>query len=436
MSNDNAYGRILQFVWGNEVLDITNDYGYRLSLDAWQPAVGRRSANMLGGRSVYEPVQESLPIQIRADSPDGVMRAIDKLNQMLEAADIFYQYEVGNPVVMYFRSKDAQIKQPLASLVRRSLSPIRLPSNFINMVEGQERTEYSVETAINFERDGQWLYPAEVLTSPLASTYWQNIYTFSFVNDVAKHSSPAQYALQISTSSTQSPVGFVVLQSAGMLDLRTTPSSGTNVPTPETGSTSGNVFRVSATDRLGYNFTDGTNTVNTSYHVFVKLRVNSGSWRIRACDYTYPDQFNTPYITLSGTSPQVVYLGIWRKTNAASVGIQYIEDSAGTLDIDSVLIVGIDENTNVVGFTTTQTTNLAHVSTFGAAPLSQLVPFINLSDWDSAGVSGDLYLQVSGASSKVMPYLMAGTRMNPHTGAVFLSAFQSLTRWVAQPGVN
>lgn len=435
MSQDNNYGRVLQFVWGTEMVDITTDYGYRLTLNAWQPAVGRRSPNMLGGRSVYEPVEEEIPLQIRADSPDGVARAIDKLNQMLEAADIFYQYEVGNPVVMYFRSQDAQTKQPLACLVRRSLSPIRLPSNFISMIE-LDRSVYAVDIVMRFERDGCWLYPQEVLTSPSASTYWQNIYTFNFVNDVAKHSSPAQYALQIATASTNSPNGFIVLQSAGMLDLRTTPSAGANVPTPEAGSTSGNVFRVSATDRLSFNFTGGTNTVNTSYHVFVKLRVNSGSWRIRACDYAYPDQFNTPYITLSGTSPQVVYLGIWRKTNAAGVGIQYIEDSAGSMDVDSVLIVGIDENTNVVGFTTAQTTSFAHISTFGAAPLTQLVPLINLSDWDSAGVSGDLYLQVSGASSKIMPYLVAGTRMNPHTGAAFLTAFQSLTRWVAQPGVN
>lgn len=436
MSNDNSYGRVLQFVWGTEMIDVTNDYGYRLSLDSWQPKVAQRSPSMLGGKSPYSPVEEQIPLQIRAESPDGITRAINKLNRMLEAADIFYQYETGTPVVMYFRTGDAWDKQPLACLVRRSMGPVTLPSNFISMMEGDYRTKgyLAVDVVLRFERDGLWLYQSEAQTSASASSYFQNIYTFNFANDIAQHSSPAQYVLQIVTNSTVSPVGYFVLQSAGYFELKTTPSAGTYVATAETGSTSGNVFRVSASGKLNWGLT-GTST-NINHHIFVKLRANSGSWRIRAVDYAYSDQFNTPYMTITGTSPQILYLGLFRRDNMGSIGVQYIMDSAGTLDIDSVLVVGVDHDTNVVGFSTTQTASSTPITTVGAAPLTRLSPFINLASWDVASVSGDLFLNVSGNAHKVLPYLVAGTRMNPHTGAVFLTAIQILYRWVGQPGAN
>lgn len=433
MSSDNLYSRVLQFTWGSEMIDITNDYGYRLSYDTWQPAQSRRSKNMLGGRSPYEPTEERLPLQIRAETPEGVTRAISRLNQMLERADIFYQWEVGNPVVFHYRTADTQDKQPMSALVRRSLAPIAIPSDFITMMEGTKEL-YTAEVLVRFERD-VFVYPSELQQTSLVTTLWQNITTLTF-GDYAYHSSPAQYTLQISTSSAQSPNGYVAFQGGGSFELLTTPSSGTYVSTPETGSTSTNVFRVSATGALTW-ATSGS-LPESGYHIFVKLRMNSGAWRIRAIKPNYPGVYNTPFITVVGTSPQVLYLGIYRvaETPISEIGLDLIRDTAGTLDIDSIMMLGIDEHTNVVGFSTTQTNTLAHISTFGADPIARLSTKIFMSDWDVGSVSGDLWLNTIGQSTKVLAYFVAGTRMNPHTGIVFLTSGHILYRWVAQPGGN
>jgi hypothetical protein len=387
---------------------------------------------MLGGRSIYEPVEERLPIQVRADTPEGLTRAINKLALMLETADIFYQYETGNAVLFHYRSKEAQDKQPLTAMVRRSLAPIVLPTDYVSMSEG-DKEYYTAEVVIRFER-GDWLYPSEAITSSTVTTHWQNIYTATFT-DYAYHQSPCQYTLGIGSNTTVSPNGYIAFQADGTTELLTTPALGTYSTTAETGSTSGNVFRVSATGNLSWTFAGGSSS-QRAFHVFVKLRMNSGSWRIRSVDYGYPNQVNTPYQTVVGTSPQVLYLGVHRVPAAiGAIGIGLIEDTAGTLDIDSLLVLGINESTNIVALSTTQTSSSTHITTFGADPLTTLSPKIYLGDWDIASISGDIWILNRGQTIKIMPYLVGGTFMNPYSAGL-LSAYHVITRWIAQPGGN
>lgn len=340
---------------------------YRLSFGMWSPKVARRSANPLS--LPYASVQEEMTIDIKGATPAECYARLEALNTLLDQAERWYNNELVPIVLVKYQPKGSDLTVPLQDVCigggadDASAALVTLPDDFnyggtVSFLKGI-RLRF-------WRKNGLWLGITEELTT--SNVAQPGPVTINW-GDYAPVLSPVDLVLgsnQVAGSDTGSLItGYIVnthdadhilsvLGTAEISGSSVATGDSTNLPTQGT-----NVarFTVNPTN-IGYWDIDALPLNECEYFAaFVKARNNSASIKGYMQVVLHDGSLIGQEQEVNQSTAKVTMLGIFPTRGRALQKLLSTGDfaltfrSAGasiTIDIDSLLFVGINRATNIM----------------------------------------------------------------------------------------
>lgn len=340
-------------------VDLVDGTNYTLLERGWSPAVSRKRRSLIGGRSRYEEVAESITCNIIGTTGATLLANQAKLATALFQAQRFADGEDVDPVILKCQPQGSTGAAALQSVIMGTdgNATLGLPASFndylmIFEIDG---------VRIPLSRRGAWL-DAEETPAASSSVVSPSILDVTFAASV---SNPSPVKLSLSGFTNVQPeitAGLVLAtNSADKLAIWEAEDFGTDgTPTVEAGARGGEVRRFDNT--LTSSFTtsyslSATEAANLNRcHIWAVLRNNSLSttWRILPLlEGLGDDAYGLPTLVgVDSQDPQTVYLGELVMNNPATtllIDITASDSGSGqTLDIDFFLVMRSDEQGHVL----------------------------------------------------------------------------------------
>lgn len=360
---------------------VTVDFGnttsgnYKLSPGGYTPKVNGLRLAAIGGRGIYEEVEETIRFEISDTTAAGCYSRLNTLAKLLLQANRFARGEAVSPVLIQLSPDNASVSSsgsPLQALVfgspESNLAGLTLTQRFESA--GYQFVLEDVEISII---RGVWLQGTEAKTVT-GNTVGQ-IASFTFSTDV-DYMSPTDFFVSALVNGYSSPLMMFVLGSGsnsiqvGAIAATGTPPGDaqyTYVNDAANISRVANVLRMTPTDtveRWCQAITYGTFTAGKRYAVLVSCRNNSSttSFGVRlgvqyksphVLPVVYSEQRTVkPYV--GSAAPGYVSLGTFVAPLASTADAGLIlmvtaSAAAGSIDFDTIVLIEID-NASVVQF--------------------------------------------------------------------------------------
>lgn len=343
---------------------------YRLSYGDWAPNVARRATNPLG--LPYMPVLESFTIDIKGATPDQALNRLQTLNTLLDQAERWYNNEIVAPVFIRYQPKGSAKSTYFSDvLIGRGLgnqsdTPIlTLPSDFNSV--GDFSYIQSIRVAV-WRKNGLWLCETESQSVTNVAQPGPLTVTWS---DFANILSPVDISFGANSgvgATAHTPSGYVVVTHdnryivpiAGTAEL-----SGSGAATADAAHlpTNANIARFTVNPTISGLYAAGSlPTTEVEYFAaFCKVRNNSTTIDAFISGQTTTLLQQEVKIPAAPSAPPlVVFLGIFPTRGRAlpafgatfptgNFGINLRSAGASiTVDVDELLLVGINRATNIV----------------------------------------------------------------------------------------
>lgn len=338
------------------VLDLNDGVNYRLRHDTWSPAVAARRASLLGGRGLYEDVEETMTLDVLGTTPAQALTNLGNLSAALDQADRWSLEENVSPLILSYMPSGSALGHALQTTVlgRYDQQPMVGLSAGFNDV-GYLYEIHDVE--VRFKRRGSWLDTAETATS--TATDAGEILTATFSGN-ATVSSPVRVGFTSNVPSL--PNGAIMLfakAASKFLLINAKDMAGatayTSIVATTANARSGNVLRYTPTGTT----VAQSNSVAAAFTskktaVFATVRNNgSATYQIEFTAVTSVGAtvVRTPpaYIDASTTNPRTVFLGYVANPVGAlgSYNIRITASATGSsLDIDEIVLMDVDDETS------------------------------------------------------------------------------------------
>jgi hypothetical protein len=333
----------------------SNDY----SVSSWSPAVAARRRGQLAGQGPYSNVVESMVISIA----DPVLTNLAKLSQLMAQAEAWAEGEQVAPVQIHYKPHSSSANTLMAAILgpaRPGEPMIVPPRNFgispvTKMLDG---------VTLRFLRRGAWLGASNNQVSSAATI--PSVRTVTFSGAAAVAASPVDANLILAGAANVGndlPDSFSVFASdsnrIGLFEAEDMTATGfTSVADAANGASGGNVLRYTpsgtAITQTGQKVVTSVIDQSSRRIAFLaNFRNNSGTTsfkvRVAASAGTDPDGW-TPWVTIGPdiSAPVWINLGTlaFRK-NLFAIRLQVQASAAsGTLDIDTVVLVAMDDSTS------------------------------------------------------------------------------------------
>ena len=342
---------------------------YQLVYGSWSPNVSKRKSNLLSGNVSYQPVIEEITLNIIGATAAICRHNLQLLANMLDQADRWYDGQIITPVRVWYQPKGSTAAAVYNTLVlgNRSIDDwLQLPVTF-----DETGQIYRVNgVVVRFLRAGLWLQNDAANTANTGALANGNIgsLTLPTVNNIP---SPCDCLFgTFATASIPQPVPTSVLIVAGRnkptnvarlvkvdAEGMTTAGKYTSVNDAARNAVNGSILRYTPTDTLynesNYNSvtiagnvfaiyaTVRNNSTTTTFKIKVTCAAATSATSASVARSTTPET----YIDASIQTPRVVFLGTLARTGPTmnlNVTIQS-SAAASSLDIDSIVIVAIDD---------------------------------------------------------------------------------------------
>lgn len=348
---------------------------YPLQMGGYVPKVNGLRAAAIGGRGIYEEVEETITFDVVDTTAGGCYSRLNTLSKLLLQATRFARGEAVTPVKLQYSPDGATVSSsgsPLEALVVGC--PDSNPAG-VGLAPTIDQTGYLfriTDVSITIIR-GVWLQGTEVQS--VAGNVNGQIASYTFATNVDYLSPTDAFISAITNGYTQPLVMFVMGSGSNSIQVGAIASTGTPPGDPQytyvndsaNNSRVTNVLRMTPTDtteRWCQAITYGTFTAGKRYAVLLSCRNNSST---TSFGLRLSVQYKTPHIVpilyseqriikpYSGSAaPGYVSLGtfvapITSSADAALIIGVTASAASGSIDFDTIVLVEID-NASVVQF--------------------------------------------------------------------------------------
>lgn len=343
----------LQLSDGVTTLDLNDGISYGL-LKGWIPRVARRSAGLLGGRSLYGPVTESIPIRVMGSTAAGALAALGDLAEMLDRVQRWADRDPTiAPWILTYQPDGSTLSQPLTALVE-SAAPsgdlLSLPATFNEYLKGFEINP----VIMTLTRRGLWLTSEATATAAAADNPAVLSASFGARLDIA---GPTAIRLTgISAGTDLMDTGYVLVSDAdpqslygenfAIYDATLLSLSGASL-VADAGALAvgGSVARLDAeTSQTATLTIPSVEADQRIIYLFAAARNNHASttWRIRPKSTGYADTIGRwQTIDATTTDPRILSLGLLAGSAPSHINVTVELETAasvGTLDINYIAV--------------------------------------------------------------------------------------------------
>lgn len=430
---------------------------YRLVDESWSPAVAGLRRSQLGGAGPYEDVSESMEIAVSGSTVGACMSYISTVTNLLQQSERWYRGENVSPVLIKYSPKGAPVSSAASPLQAAILG--RAGDNFITIPPTLEsNATYKAGVQLNFVRRGQWVYQASTSSASAASN--PTVITVPLTTNITTPSTFEYYVAGLLNVPVSSPGLFVITApSASYFDIFAGSAVSVSAPfTHVSGSAAsaygGSVVRftpantseqsiswdlsVSLTNtsgsfmrRIAVFVIAANNSATTSFSMRMGFRNVNAYYSTDASVYTQSTVIDT-----STTSPRVVPLGIiHRGDGTLSTLLVTASSASGTLDVNYIAIVGVDDQRVSIHQMTTglnwTITGTSAVANFNYNPITDLAPSFSGDGRDGTDAYGQ---QIAGysyttpvSSGSTISFLTLGTAGSKWVLASSAGSVRSLT---------
>lgn len=388
---------ILRLTNGAETIDL-NDGEYYGLIEGWVPRVARRRSSELGGRSVFEDVQETIPIRISGSTE---AEALAKLARIASALDRVAQFAQGNeiaPWVIEYQPEGSTLSAPVQALIVDTAAAgqdlIQLPVTFNKYIRAYEINPVYVPLT----RRGLWL--GEIQAAKDNGAENPSVITVDLIESL-----PVPGPTQIKLTAIEASTPLIDDAYILFTDIPPESAAGFNFAVYDYADMSSTEFAAEAdTDDAIGGFvmqidaaTDQTGTITVSVgaerkqlYIFVAVRNNHATttWKMRAVSGGY-QALATRWHTIdaSTTNPRIVALGLLSSNIAShsTIDLEFVTaGSVGTLDIGHVVVFPRAPNSQVIAIiggdyssaAYTRLINIDHQSLTALDPLLGIETFV------------------------------------------------------------
>lgn len=347
---------------------------YRLSYGGWSPKIAQRNKSPFG--LPYLAVVEEMTIDIKGSTPDQVLNKLQTLNALLDQGERWYNNEIVAPVFLRYQLKGSALSTYLKDTIiggyanGQSAEMVTVPNDF--NVLGEIYFLKGVQLKF-WRRIGTWLGESE--SQSLSNQSQRSIMQHTWTS-AAPTLSPLDLKIYVDTAPGSSPQsGFVIVthDETYLSFVNGETLGGAATADAANNSVGGNVgrFTCSTTQQEGFKELFTENFYQCEYvAVYATVRNNSATDDVYLqanVNFTnYP--ILAPEIKIDKSAspvPQAVFLGVFPTGGRQPfhVGIYY-RSLAGTptVDVDQMLVVGINRATNIIALPSFKINNSAALS--------------------------------------------------------------------------
>jgi len=351
----------------NGTINLQDDTNYNV-LQGWQPKVGTRRGSTLGGRGVFNDVDEFVPIRVysKTSAADAYSALVD-LSEAMEQAASWARGGPDDPVIFEYGAEGSGLGSALEAVVwgahERAPELLSLPVRFNELMNVWEINPVTLP----IRRMGVWLDAEVSEDSASAAAQVPNEITATFANSVAIPS-PTKVTITLDSVCLLDSAAFVLL--SGDDDpfnfISAEDLGGTNFSTvadTTNKARNGSVKRFTPPDTNSYSaaLDFGLSTYDADLiFIFGAVRNNSGSaeWAVSITMYDrrLVELPTTRPVVIGNdtTDPQLVYFGSvasipdFRKIQ---LNVQ-VDDTTGspTLDFDYFVLMKVSENARAISY--------------------------------------------------------------------------------------
>jgi len=363
-----AYGTIT-ITDGTTTATLTDGSNYALVDGGWAPGVTRLRAATLGGRGPYEDVLEELTVNVMGTSGAVCLANLGTLSNLLDQAERWGRGEPVNAVTVTYQPQGSTLAAALSAVIvaRGREGGLVNPPAFNDLLMCYEIPN----VLVSFVRRGLWLGAAET-TSTSAAADNPTVHTVSFAS-AQTISGPA--AVTVAVQDTAHPpfglaqIYLLVAKSADRIVIIEAESMTAGVTVPARWSTQadaaavargGSVHRLVATaagqDDYLFKAAPGLHSSVRRVGLFAALRNthSATSFTVHGRLYAGGNVVDGPtvYVDTSSNVPQMVFLGVVTAPAAIAEVSLWVNalstPDAGSLDIDYIVLIGLDDETSAV----------------------------------------------------------------------------------------
>jgi hypothetical protein len=344
--------------------------GYRLSFGGWAPNIARRNPSFFG--LPYLPVEENLTIDIAGSTPQVCYQRLQDLNGLLDQAERWMNNEIVNPVCIKYQPLGSNISTFLKDVIIGGFADdntaqlVTLPDDFnytgtVSFLKGV-RLRFTRKNGLWLGENESQSVTAVAQPGPLTVTWSDFANTLSPVDvsfgseqaaGVSTHAAPTGYfAIAHSSTYIQSidGVGAIADGGANQADAGAFPTNAVNVRR----------FVVNLSNSGLWNISPIPETEVEYIAAFAKVRISSSSVQCYIQGGIWSDFGEEKPLALS-SNPQVAFLGVYATRGRtlqlidsaianSFFGISFRSASNVNIDVDTILIVGVNRSSNILGF--------------------------------------------------------------------------------------
>lgn len=378
MASSNSF---LQFVMdnpftGSGFITILDPNGfpsnYQLAYGSWTPNVAKRKINTLAGQAIYSDVLEEMTLNILGNSAAECTNNLQALWKFLDTAERWANGVFCPYVYIGYRPKGSNLSTVpradiLANLSDQSI--LSLPATYDDVghiwrING---------VTIRFLRRGEWLGVIDTANNTGLVGRKSNAVILSAGNGISAPTDLQLGNFNNSTMPVAVPSSVLIVADANFygsgsshllreIQASTMTATGyTSVADATNNSVWGNILRYTPTNTLyvqsgAANVTSGvSDTMGRNAAVYITARTNAGATGFLVRLLATPGNFQTRPIFIDGSSlsPRTFALGVIQLSDQSSPAVQIAFQiaalsAAGSLDIDQIILVGIDNETTSI----------------------------------------------------------------------------------------
>ena len=343
---------------------------YQLTYGSWSPQVATKQTLLISGDALYTAVLETMTLNIVSNT--SAADCISKLRaffNFLDQADRWYQGGYTNAVRVYYQPKGSTLSAPARALVishaTDQAAMLSLPVLFDDV-----GTNYRINgVVLKFWRMGAWLCDTDIVS--LGSTANGGISSIGTLSNGTGVCSPCDLLVSPAFDTTTQPSDIA----ASVMIIADAISGNSKIVSKRASLLSGGVYTSVAdaankpkfatilryTPAVTTFVLSGLGTFTTIFSrviaIYATVRNNSATTQFRIKVRIYVTAAGSNYqetqevlIDNSTTSPRVVFLGILGIGDTyTSIAVNIAATVAsGTLDIDNIVAVGIDDETTSI----------------------------------------------------------------------------------------
>jgi hypothetical protein len=404
---------------------LNDGVSFRLKHGTWSPAIPPRRQSTLGGRSIYDDVEESITLDILGATAADALANLAALSTTLDQADRWYLEENVSPVTLTYKPDGANSISGLQTLIlgRVGDEPLFGLSSLFNDVTYLYEIR---DVVLKFKRRSLWVDATTQAAASAASTAGE-ILTATFAAGVLIPS-PTKVLFTGASLALSNGALLLLASAASKFSIinafNMAGTAGfTSVNDAANRARGTNVLRYTPVDTLekpAQVFSSVFNPRKMAIYATIRNNSVTTTWAV-SLSGTYSYASNTPVKTAaiqvdaSTVNPRVFFLGFiaTRPTSLVSYNINVQASAAsGTLDIDEIVLVDVDDETSkAIGILSVSLGN----PEIGIDPaiLTQQKPIVG-SPSGGVGTAIDRYAQYQGDTFITIPStVVAGMILAP-----------------------